>query len=163
MGGMSKRVSSPPQRLVTDELWSVLEPLIPSRPAAKGPGGRPRASDRAALEGILFVLSTGCRWRDLQPQMGFGSGVTCWRRLRHWQEAGVWERLHHLILDELGQLGAIDWERHCIDAVSVRAKKGGRTCRPQPGGSREERIEVPPVDRLPRHPVGSDPLSWQHP
>lgn len=64
--------------------------------------------------------------------MGFGSGVTCWRRLRHWQEAGVWERLHHLILDELGQLGAIDWERHCIDAVSVRAKKGGELVGPSP-------------------------------
>ncbi|MDO5066981.1 MAG: IS5 family transposase [Propionibacteriaceae bacterium] len=122
---MSKQSPSPSQQVITDELWAVLEPLLPPRPTPKGPGGRPRASDRAALEGIMFVLSTGCRWRDLQPQMGFGSGVTCWRRLRHWQDAGVWERLHRTILDELGQLDAICWERHCIDAVSVRAKKGG--------------------------------------
>ncbi|RRD03647.1 transposase [Arachnia propionica] len=88
----------------------------------EGPGGRPRASDRAALEGIVFVLSTGCRWCDLQPQMGCGSGVICWRRLRHWHDADVWERLHQTILDELGQRDAICWERHCIDAVSVRAR-----------------------------------------
>jgi transposase len=72
----------------------------------------------------MFVLTTGCRWRDLPAQMGRGSGVTCWRRLRDWQQAGVWTRLHRLVLDRLGQQGLIDWSRHCVDSVSVRAKRG---------------------------------------
>ena len=62
---------------------------------------RPRIEDRAALEGILFVLRTGCRWRDLPPQLGCGSGHTAWRRLRQWQKAGVWEKLHRVVLEKL--------------------------------------------------------------
>ena len=80
---------------------------------------------RAALEGILFVLDTGCRWRDLPEQLGCGSGHTAWRRLREWQDAGVWDRLHQLVLDELSNIDELDWTRGCIDAVSVRSKKGG--------------------------------------
>lgn len=76
------------------------------------------------MEGILFVVTTGCRWRDLPAEMNCGSGVTCWRRLREWQQAGVWSRLHRLLLDRLGQQGLIDWSRHCLDTVSVRAKRG---------------------------------------
>src|SRR5690606_20098408 len=108
---MSMRISSPPQRLVSDELWELVAPLIPPAPAPRGPGGRPRVDDRAVLEGILFVLHTGCRWRDLPIELGYGSGVTCWRRLRTWQEAGVWEALHQRVLDELGRGGQIDFER----------------------------------------------------
>lgn len=123
---MPKRSSSPPQRLVDDGLWELVAPLIPEPPQAQGPGGRPRVGDRHVLEGILFVLTTGCRWRDLPTEMGWGSGVTCWRRLRDWHEAGVWERLHRTILDRLGQQGLIDWSRGCLDGVSVRAKRGAR-------------------------------------
>jgi transposase len=112
------------QRLVDDRLWELLEPLIPPRPPARGPGGRPPIADRVALEGILFVLNTGCRWRDLPPQLGAGSGHTAWRRLRAWQAAGVWERLHQLVLDELSDAELLDWSRASIDAVSVRAKRG---------------------------------------
>jgi transposase len=124
---MPKRSSSPPQRLVDDDLWDLVAPLIPEPPPARGPGGRPRVPDRQALEGIMFVLTTGCRWRDLPTQMGWGSGVTCWRRLRDWHEAGVWDRLHRAILDRLGQQGLIDWSRGCLDGVSVRAKRGVRS------------------------------------
>ncbi len=120
------------QRRVEDRLWELIEPLIPSRPAPRGPGGRPRIDDRAALEGILFVLDTGCRWRDLPEQLGCGSGHTAWRRLREWQDAGVWDRLHQLVLDELSNIDELDWTRGCIDAVSVRSKRGGRADRPQP-------------------------------
>lgn len=123
---MSMRISSPPQRLVSDELWELVAPLIPPAPAPRGPGGRPRVDDRAVLEGILFVLHTGCRWRDLPIELGYGSGVTCWRRLRTWQEAGVWEALHQRVLDELGRGGQIDFERYLIDAVAVRAKRGAK-------------------------------------
>jgi len=112
------------QRLVDDRLWELLEPLIPPRPAARGPGGRPRIGDRAALEGIVFVLDTGCRWRDLPAGLGCGSGHTAWRRLREWQAAGVWERLHRLVLDELSDADVLDWSRACIDGVAVRAKRG---------------------------------------
>ncbi len=112
------------QRLVEDRLWDLIEPLLPPRPAPKGPGGRPRVDERAALEGILFVLHTGCRWRDLPPRLGYGSGHTAWRRLRAWQQAGVWDRLHRLVLDELSEAQRIDWSRGCVDSVSVRAKRG---------------------------------------
>lgn len=112
------------QRLVEDRLWELLEPLIPPQPPARGPGGRPRIDDRAALEGILFVLNTGCRWRDLPPALGAGSGHTAWRRLRAWQAAGAWDQLHRAVLDELPEADVLDWGRASVDAVSVRAKRG---------------------------------------
>lgn len=110
--------------MVDDRLWELIAPLIPPQPPPRGPGGRPRIDDRAALEGILFVLHTGCRWRDLPPALGCGSGHTAWRRLRHWQEAGVWEKLHRAVLEELSEQEILDWSRASIDAVSVRAKRG---------------------------------------
>jgi transposase len=116
--------------LVTDELWEAIGPLLPRRVA--GPrGGRPWVSDRAVLGGIIFVLQTGIPWKRLPTELGYGSGVTCWRRVREWQAAGVWERLHHTILNWLGDDGAIDWERASLDSTSVRAKKGET----QPGGT----------------------------
>lgn len=88
------------KKLVSDELWSLVEPLLPEhKPTPKG--GRPRISDRAALTGIIFVLKTGIPWEDLPQEMGCGSGMTCWRRLRDWQKAGVWENLHHIILQNM--------------------------------------------------------------
>ncbi|ALU38748.1 transposase [Kocuria flava] len=110
--------------MVDDRLWELIAPLIPPQPPPRGPGGRPRIEDRAALEGILFVLHTGCRWRDLPPALGCGSGHTAWRRLRQWQGAGVWEKLHRAVLEELSEQEILDWSRASIDAVSVRAKRG---------------------------------------
>jgi transposase len=115
--------------LVTDDLWATIEPLLPSEPP-KPKGGRPRIPDRACLTGIIFVLKTGIPWESLPQEMGCGSGITCWRRLRDWQHAGVWPRLHRALLDRLGQAGQIAWERAVIDASSVRAKKGA----PKRGG-----------------------------
>ena len=113
------------RRLVSDQLWELLEPLIPPPPpATNGRTGRPRVDDRAALEGILFVAEHGIAWKKLPTELGFGSGITCWRRLRAWQEAGAWEKLHHAVLDQLGQDGQLDWSRTCLDSVSVRAKRG---------------------------------------
>jgi transposase len=109
--------------LVSDELWEVIQPLLPAEPP-KPKGGRPRVSDRAALAGIIFVLKTGIPWEMLPPEMGCGSGITCWRRLRDWQEAGVWERLHQALLDRLGAADEIDWSRASLDSASVPAKKG---------------------------------------
>jgi transposase len=120
-----RRSAKRARRLVGDELWALVEPLIPPRPpAVHGRTGRPRVDDRAALEGILFVLETGIPWKRLPTELGFGSGITCWRRLRAWQQAGVWDRLHQAVLDRLGQQGLLDWSRACLDSVSVRAKRG---------------------------------------
>lgn len=109
--------------LVSDELWTVVAPLLPPEPP-KPKGGRPRLSDRAALSGIIFVLRTGIPWELLPQEMGCGSGMTCWRRLREWQRAGVWHRLHRVLLDRLGERDGIDWSRASLDSTSVRAKKG---------------------------------------
>src|SRR5438552_16603547 len=100
--------------LVTDELWEIIEPLLPQEPP-KPKGGRPRVPDRAALTGIIFVLRSGLPWEMLPQEMGCGSGVTCWRRLRDWQEADVWRSLHRALLDCLGEADKIDWSRASID------------------------------------------------
>ena len=111
------------QRLVADWLWELIEPLLPPRPAPRGSGGRSRVDERAALEGILFVLHTGCRWRDLPPQLGYGSGHTAWWRLRAGQQAGVRDRLHQLVLGELAENQLIDWSRGCIDSASILQRR----------------------------------------
>ena len=111
--------------LVPDELWVRIEPLLPpERPKPKG--GRPPVPDRAALAGILFVLRTGIGWEYLPQEMGCGSGMTCWRRLRDWNLAGVWQRLHRVLLDELRADDRIDWSRASLDSASVRAKGGAK-------------------------------------
>jgi len=118
--------------IIDDELLRRPEPLLPQPKARreKYPGPKP-VPDRAALNGIVFVLRTRLRWRDLPAEMGCGSGVTCWRRLRDWQEAGVWDRLHEVLLAELRAAGQIDLSRVVVDSSSVRAigagKKLGRT------------------------------------
>ncbi len=109
--------------LVSDDLWAIVEPLLPQEPP-KPKGGRPRVPDRACLAGIVFVLKTGIPWELLPQELGCGSGMTCWRRLRDWQAAGVWDRLHRALLDRLGEADAIDWSRAALDSASVPAKKG---------------------------------------
>jgi len=109
--------------LVPDDLWAIVEPLLPSEPP-KPKGGRPRVPDRACWTGIIFVLKSGIPWEMVPQEMGCGSGVTCWRRLRDWQDAGVWDRLHRTLLDRLGEAGRIDWSRASLDSASVPAKRG---------------------------------------
>lgn len=113
------------QELVSDELWAVIEPELPrAPPRARWKGGRPRVPDRAVLAGIIFVLKTGIPWEYLPQEMGCGSGMTCWRRLRAWQQAGVWERVWRGMLDRLAEAEAIDWSRAALDSSSIPAKKG---------------------------------------
>ena len=114
------------KELVTDELWGVIEPLLPEEPPTKPKGGRPRIDDRAALTGILFVLKSGIPWEMLPREMGCGSGMTCWRRLKEWHEAGVWKRLRRTLLDRLGEANEIDWERASLDSASVAAPGGAK-------------------------------------
>jgi transposase len=109
---------------VSDDLWELVEPLLPRRERRFRYPGRKRLPDRQALEGILFVLHTGIAWTHLPRELGFGSGVTCWRRLDEWQQAGVWERLHELLLAKLRAAGEIEWSRAVADSSQVQAKKG---------------------------------------
>jgi transposase len=109
--------------LVSDALWAVIERLLPPEPP-KPKGGRPRLSDRAALTGILFVLRSGTPWELLPQEISCGSGMTCWRRLHDWQQAGVWHKLQQVLLDRLGRRNAIDFSRAALDSAAVAPKKG---------------------------------------
>lgn len=110
--------------IVSDELWSLIEPLLP-KPGPKLVEGRPRIPDRQALCGILFVLHTGIQWEYLPQELGFGSGMTCWRRLAAWNEAGVWDELHLVLLKKLRAAKKLDWSRAVIDSSHVRAARRG--------------------------------------
>jgi transposase len=110
--------------LISDGLWEIIAPLLPPEPP-KPKGGRPRSvTDRAALRGIVFVLKSGIPWEMLPQELGCGSGMTCWRRLRDWQRAGVWRRLHRTLLQRLQDAGRIDWTRASLDSASVPAPGG---------------------------------------
>lgn len=106
------------QTHLTDQQWARLAPLLP----APKKMGRPRADDRRTLDAILYVLRTGCRWQDL-PQ-ALGSPTTAWRRLRQWEEAGVWERLWRALLASLDAKGKLEWAQAFLDGSFVPAKKG---------------------------------------
>src|ERR687893_1924901 len=115
--------------LVPDALWALVAPLLPERPP-RPKGGRPPHDDRKALAGILFVLKSGIPWGMLPQEMGCGCGMTCWRRLRDWQAAGVWARLHQVLLERLHGADKPDWGRASLDSASVPAKRGeGRPAR----------------------------------
>ena len=111
--------------LLPDALWEKIVVLIPA-PRPKPKGGRPSVPDRNCLLGILFVLKTGTPWEYLPQELGCGCGMTCWRRLRDWQQAGVWHAIWRVLLDELGLADAIDWSAGVLDSCSVRAIFGGR-------------------------------------
>ena len=116
-------------REVSAALWKQIEPLLPKvKPSPAG--GRPRLDDELALNGILFVLRTGIAWEDLPQELGFGSGMTCWRRLRDWQAAGVWHRLHMVLLEKLRSAGQLDLSRASMDGSSVPSPRGARTRAP---------------------------------
>jgi len=119
------------RELVPDDLWELVEPLLPKRKRRFRYPGRRRVDDRVALRGILFVLKTGIPWEDVPREMGC-SGMTLWRRLREWQEAGVWDELHRVLLGRLRHADRLDWSRAVADSGSVRAVLGGRKPAPAP-------------------------------
>ncbi|MFD5744978.1 IS5 family transposase [Streptomyces massasporeus] len=116
--------------MVDDGLWARIEPLLPPWPK-RSPGPKP-VDDRLRLQGILYVLHQDIAWRLLPLELGLGSGQTCWRRLDRWQRAGVFEKLHRLLLAELNAAGDLDWSRACVDGSQVRAKRGGAATGPSP-------------------------------
>jgi transposase len=113
--------------LLDDKLWAIIEPLLPQpKTRRKRFPGRKPISNRQTLTGILFVLKTGIPWEYLPQELGCGSGMTCWRRLREWQAAGVWQRIHEHLLTKLRHADQIDWSRAIVDSASVRALRRGK-------------------------------------
>lgn len=117
--------------LLPDHLWELIAPFLPAHPPHPK-GGRPFLDDRQALTGIIFVLKTGIPWEYLPQEMGCGSGMTCWRRLRDWCRAGVWEGIHQILLDYLRFSKRIDFRRFLIDSTHYRAVGGGAQTGPSP-------------------------------
>ena len=109
---------------LTDAQWAKIEPHLP-RPPRSRTGGRPRIEARAVVDGILWVLKTGARWRDLPD--GYPSGSTCWRRLRQWDEDGTWLRLWRAFLGQLDARGRLSWENVFIDGSFASAQQGAPT------------------------------------
>ncbi len=113
--------------ILDDALWLHLAPLFPPpKPRRFRYPGRKPISDRQALTGILFVLITGIPWEYLPKELGCGSGMTCWRRLRDWQQSGLWGKIHRVLLERLREADKIDWSRAIADSASVRAVFGGQ-------------------------------------
>jgi transposase len=111
--------------LVSDARWAAVAPLLPRhRPRDPRKPGRRRVPDRACRTGIVFVLKTGLPWEYLPQELGCGSGMPCWRRLRDWQAAGVWRGLHRVLLNRLAAADRIDWSRASADSARVPAKGG---------------------------------------
>ena len=106
-------------KLLPDELWAIVEPVLPPLPPPSPKGGRPPITHRQALTGILFVLKTGLPWEDLPAEMGCGSGMSCWRRLRDWQADGTWEKVHAMLLERLDNAGKLDWSK-CATRTRAR-------------------------------------------
>ncbi len=118
--------------IVSDEGWRLVGPLLPRKERRFRYPGRKRLPDREALQGILFVRHTGIAWRHLPLELGFGSGATCYRRVNDWQRAGVWHRLHELLLARLRAAGEIEWSRAVADSSHVQARYGGSETGPSP-------------------------------
>jgi len=149
-------VARPKPWEVDDELCAVIEPLLPKVERRTRRPGRKRHPDRLVFQGILFVLHTGISWEHLPQELGFGSGMTCWRRLAEWTEAGVWSRLHEVLLAKLRNANALDFSRAAVDGSHIRALKGGqdrtKPCRPGQSGQ-----QAPPDHRCHRHPARRHP------
>jgi transposase len=114
------------QPSLSDDTWAEVRPLLPPEPA-RPEGGRPRVPDRAALTGILFVLRNRIAWEALPREIGCGSGMTCWRRLREWQRAGVWSRIQRVLVERLAEADRIDWSRSAEPRAAGARTRGGRS------------------------------------
>jgi len=112
------------QKLLTDEQWELVEPLLPEPRRRKDNRGRPWASNRGCLEGILWILQTGAAWRFLPDE--YPSPSTCWRRLKQWEEEGVWLNAWRILLGALDAEGLLKWDEAFLDGSFAPAKKGAK-------------------------------------
>lgn len=123
--------------IIDDDLWAIIRPFLPPpKPRRFRYPGRKPLDDRVVLTGILFVLQSGISWEMLPKEMGCGSGMSCWRRLHAWQEAGVWHRIQEILQVHLRDADRIDWSRVAIDSSSIRA-----------AGSEQNQESIPPAAR----------------
>ena len=118
---------------VSDRMWQQIQPAIPPLPPKKK-SGRPRVQDRIVLDGIIYVLRTGCQWKQVPKE--FGSGSTCHLRFSQWVQAGVFAQMWALLLREYDELAGIDWQWQSMDAAMGKApgvpKRGRRNLRSVP-------------------------------
>ena len=121
---------------LTDEQWSKLEPLLPP-PSQSSKGGQICAPNRACLEGILWILRSGARWKDMPER--FPSGSTCWRRMNEWHEQDVWIDIWHTFLGMLDAQGRLDWEEVFADGTFSPAKKEVHASA-KPNAAREQKL-----------------------
>jgi transposase len=127
MGGFTV-MSTMVDDLVPEELWAIVEPLLPLPPRPWYGGRRRTIPDRNCFAAIVYMVRTSTPWRPLPAQeLGCGSPATCWRRLTEWAKAGVFDQLHLEVLDRLGVDGGLEWSRASVDTMSVRARRGGIT------------------------------------
>lgn len=113
--------------ILDDDLWEMIEPLLPApKRRRRRYAGRKPLANRLALTGILYVLRSGVPWSMLPKEMGCGSGMSCWRRLRAWQARGVWQRVQQVLLSKLREDHKLDFSRAVVDSSSVRAAHGGK-------------------------------------
>ena len=110
--------------VVDDQLWATIGPLLSyQKPRRQRYPGRKPLDNRKILAGVLFVLKTGTPWERLPQEVGCGSGMTCWRRLRDWQHAGVWPQIQRILLDRLPEADQLDWSRAIVETSLVRARR----------------------------------------
>jgi len=135
------------QYRVSDALWEKIEPLLPKHPNThRFGGGRPRVPDRQAMDGIFFVLRTGCQWNALNAT-GLCSSSTAHLRFQEWTAAGVFRKLWAMSLENYDELKGLDWSWQSMDGAMTKAPLGGGKNRPQPHGSGQERRQTKPADR----------------
>ena len=108
---------------IPDDLWEELRPLLPPE-KPRGSKGRPVVPYRRVLDGILYVLRTGCQWKAVPRE--FGSGSTCHRRFQEWVTQGVFEQCWVKLLERYDALQGIRWRWQALDSVTVKAPLGGR-------------------------------------
>ncbi len=133
--------------VISDELWKVMEPLLPVRQKKVHPLGchRPRVPDRQVLNGIFFVLRTGCQWKALDAT-GLCKGSTAHSRFQEWQEAGFFARLWEMALRDYDALKGLDWQWLALDGAMHKAPLGGEKNWPQSYRSRQRRRQEKPAD-----------------
>ncbi len=129
--GQAGNVDRLSQRLVPDELWALVGPLIPRFTPRPQGGGTAPADDRAVFTAIVFVVTSECAWRDLPPSFGV-TIPTAHRRFQQWTDAGLWHALYQTVLAELGNQNELEWARTVIDAATVHAPKRRISHRPPP-------------------------------